>query len=73
MPSPVANRATLNRAFAAGLKTAAIRVAESSGGDVCENIRVVNDALSCTDNMGFLGQSTVRKIDNRDPCNPKAL
>jgi hypothetical protein len=72
-PSPVANRATLNGAFAAGLKTAAIRVAENSGGDVSENIRVVNDALSCADNMEFLGQSTVRKIDKRDPKNPKTL
>jgi hypothetical protein len=31
-PSPVANRATLNGAFAAGLKTAAIKVADNSGG-----------------------------------------
>jgi hypothetical protein len=72
-PSPVANQAILNGAFAAGLKTATIRVAENSGGDVSENIRVVNDALSCADNMEFLGQSTVRKIDNRDPKNPKTL
>jgi hypothetical protein len=72
-PSPVANRAILNNAFAAGLKVAATKVADSSGGDVAESIRVVNDALSCANNMEFLGQSTTRKIDKRDPANPKTL
>jgi hypothetical protein len=36
-------------------------------------IRVVNDALSCADNVEFLGQTTARKIDNRDPANPITL
>jgi hypothetical protein len=56
--SPVANRATLNGAFAAGLKAATMKVAEESGGDANENIRIVNDALSCADNLDFLGQTT---------------
>jgi hypothetical protein len=68
--SPVANRATLNGAFAAGLKAATVKVAEESGGDINENIRIVNDALSCADNVEFVSQTMSRKIDNRDPANP---
>jgi hypothetical protein len=72
-PSPVANRATLNGAFAAGLKAATMKVADESGGDADENIRIVNDALSCADNLDFIGQTTTRKIDRRDPANPVTL
>jgi hypothetical protein len=68
--SPIANRATLNGAFAAGLKAATVKVAEESGGDISESIRIVNDALSCADNVEFVSQTTSRKIDNRDPANP---
>jgi hypothetical protein len=71
--SPVANRATLNGAFAAGLKAATLKVAERTGGDANENIRLVNDALSCADNVDFLGQTTTRKIDRKDPANPVAM
>jgi hypothetical protein len=59
-PSPVANRATLNGAFAAGLKTATLKVAAEAGGDANEAIRVVNDALSCADNVDFKGQTVGR-------------
>ncbi len=71
--SPVANRANLNGAFAAGLKAATMKMAEAGCGDVVEAIRVVNDALSCADNVEFLGQTTARKIDKRDPANPVTL
>jgi hypothetical protein len=71
--SPVANRMALNGAFAAGLKAAMIKVADESGGDISESIRIVNDALSCADNLEFLGQTTVRKIDSRDPEKPIAM
>ncbi len=72
-PSPVANRTTLNNAFSAGLRAATIKVADESNDDASEGIRVVSDALSCADNVDFLGQTTVRKIDKRDPCKPVAL
>jgi hypothetical protein len=72
-PSPVANRAALSGAFTASLKAATLRVVENSGEDANESIRVVNDALSCADNLGFVGQSSQRKIDKRDPANPKTL
>jgi hypothetical protein len=71
--SPVANRATLNGAFAAGLKAATMKAAEGSGEDPNEGIRIVNDALSCADNMDFIGQTSTRKIDRRDPANPVTL
>jgi hypothetical protein len=69
-PSPVANRVALNNALAAGLKAATQKVADEKGTDIAEGIRVVNDALSCADNVEFLGQTTVRKIDKSDPSNP---
>jgi hypothetical protein len=69
--SSIANRATLNVAFAAGLKAATMKVASESGSDANEKIRIVNDALSCADNVEFVGQTTARKIDKRDPANPK--
>jgi hypothetical protein len=72
-PSPVANRATLNGAFAAGLKTATLKVAAETGGDANEAIRVVNDALSCADNVDFKGQTSSKRIDKRDPANPVVM
>jgi hypothetical protein len=71
--SPVANRATLNGAFPAGLKAATMKAAEESAEDPNEGIRIVNDALSCADNMDFIGQTSTRKIDRRDPANPVTL
>jgi hypothetical protein len=71
--SPIANRTALNGAFAAGLKAATMKVAEAGCGDAVEAIRVVNDALSCADNVEFLGQNTARKIDKKDPANPITL
>jgi hypothetical protein len=68
--SPVANRTTLNGAFAARLKAATMKVADESGKDANECIRIVNDSLSCADNLDFIGQTSVRKIDNRDTANP---
>jgi hypothetical protein len=69
-PSPVANRATLNGALAAGLKAATLKVAADAGVDANEAIRVVNDALSCADNVDFKGQTSSKHIDKRDPNNP---
>jgi hypothetical protein len=70
---PAANRGALNGTFAAGLKAATMKVADESGGDAVECIRIVNDALSCVDNIDFVGQSSERKIDKRDPTNPITL
>jgi hypothetical protein len=72
-PSPVANRTALNNALSADLKAATQKVADDTGADIVEGIRVVNDALSCADNVEFLGQTTARKIDKRDPANPITL
>ena len=69
-PSPVANRGTLNAALAGGLKSAALKVSGGSADAFGEGVRVVNDALSCADNVDFLGQTSTVKIDKRDPENP---
>jgi hypothetical protein len=50
-----------------------VKVAEENGEDANESIRVVNDALSCADNLEFIGQTTQRKINKRDPANPVTL
>lgn len=71
--APAANRTVLNGAFSAGLKAATLKVADGTGGDATEGIRIVNDALSCVDNLDFIGQSSTRKIDKRDPENPVTL
>ncbi len=72
-PSPVANRTALNNALAVSLKAATMKVADETGGDIAEGIRVVNDALSCADNVEFLGRTTARKFDKRDPSKPIPL
>ncbi len=40
-----------------------MKVANETGGDANEAIRIVNDALSCADNLDFIGRSSTRKID----------
>jgi hypothetical protein len=71
--APAAYCTTLNGAFSAGLKAATMKVADETGGDVNEGIRIVNDALSCADNLDFVGQTSSRKIDKQDPENPVTL
>jgi hypothetical protein len=69
-PSRVANRATLNAAFTSGIRTATLKTAADSGGEPSEAVRLVNDALSCADNLDFLGEASSKKVDKRDPANP---
>jgi hypothetical protein len=69
--SAIANRNTLNASFTNGIKNATLETAKKLNADVDESVRIVNDALSCVDNLDFLGQTTTRKIDKRDPENPK--
>jgi hypothetical protein len=38
--------------------------------DASEAVQLVNDALSCTENLDFLGESSSKKVDKRDPNNP---
>jgi hypothetical protein len=68
--SRVANRATLNAAFTSGIRTATLKSAADSGGEPSEAVRLVNDALSCADNLDFLGEASSKKVDKRDPANP---
>jgi hypothetical protein len=69
--SAIANRNTLNAAFTAEIKNTTLESAAKSNADVDEAVRVVNNALSCVDNLDFLGQTTSRKIYKCDLENPK--
>jgi hypothetical protein len=69
--SAIANRNTLNAAFMNSIKNATLEIAEKFNADVDEAVRVVNDTLSCVDNLDFLRQTTSRKIGKCDPENPK--
>jgi hypothetical protein len=69
-PSRVSNRSTLNTAFTAGIRAATLKSAADSGGETSEAVRLVNDALSCADNLDFLGEASSKKVDKRDPANP---
>ena len=54
--SAVAHRGTLNAAFTADLKRRTVAGADGQPGAVVdESLRVVEDALSCVDNVDFLG------------------
>jgi hypothetical protein len=68
--SRAANRNTLNGSFTAGIRAATLKRATDAGEDVSETVRVVNDALSCAENLDFLGESSSKKVDKRDPNNP---
>jgi hypothetical protein len=69
-PSRVSNRSTLNTAFTAGIRAPTLKSAADSGGEASEAVRLVNDALSCADNLDFLGEVSSKKVDKRDPANP---
>jgi hypothetical protein len=49
---------------------ATLKVVVDAGGDATEAIRVVNNALSCTDNLDFMGHTSSKRIDKQDPNNP---
>lgn len=68
--SQIGNRSTLNCAFSAEIRDAALKKAEAAGGDAPESIRLLGDAVSCADNIEFLCHTSSRKVDNRDPENP---
>ena len=55
--SGVAHRGTLNAGFTADLRRRTVEQADGQpGGVLDESLRIVEDALSCVDNIEFLGQ-----------------
>jgi hypothetical protein len=67
----VSNRAILNANFSAALKKQTEEKAVKDNKDVQENIRLVDDALSCVENMDFLGQRSKKFINNRNLNDPR--
>jgi hypothetical protein len=70
-PLVISNRSVLNANFSTALKKQAEEKANSDKRDPKENIRLVDDALSCVENMDFLGQRSKKYINNRNLSDPK--
>jgi hypothetical protein len=70
-PLTVSNRSVFNANFSAALKKQMEEKAIKDKRDPSENIRLVDDALSCVENMDFLGQRSKKFINNRDLNDPK--
>ena len=70
-PNPIANKNAMAVAFSTTVKGLTVAAATGAGADGDEAVRVVEDALSCVDNMEFLGQRTKRYINNRDADDDK--
>ena len=69
--SEIANKGNMAAAFSATLKGLTVETAEKNKADGVEAVRVVDDALSCVDNMEFLGQRTKKFINNRKLDDPR--
>jgi hypothetical protein len=70
-PLAISNRSALNANFSAALKRQTEEKACKDKRDPAENIRLVDDALSCVENMDFLGQRSKKYINNRNLNDPK--
>jgi hypothetical protein len=70
-PLVISNHSVLNANFSTALKKQAEEKANSDKRDPKENIRLVDDALSCVENMDFLGQRSKKYINNRNLNDPK--
>jgi hypothetical protein len=61
----IANRNNLAAAFSAGIRNAAIEKAAEENKDPAEAVRIVDDALSCVQDMEFIGSQS-QKFINRN-------
>ena len=65
-PTQIANKSTMSMAFSSTVKAATLAGAEKAKASADEAVRVVEDALSCVENMEFLGMRTKKFINNRN-------
>jgi hypothetical protein len=67
----MANRTALASAFSAGIRSAAIDNAVAAGGDPAEAVRIMDDVLSCVDDMEFVGSGSKKFLSKNleDPRN----
>jgi hypothetical protein len=70
-PLAITNRSALNVNFSAALKKQTEEKASKEKGDPTVNIRLVDDARSCVENMDFLGQRSKKYINNRNLNDPR--
>jgi hypothetical protein len=71
-PKPVSNRAILNNCFSADLDRKTRERAAKDKADTAESLRLVEDALSCVEQIEFLGGRSKPYVNNRksdDPLN----
>jgi hypothetical protein len=62
----IANRQALAAAFSAGIRTAAVEKAVATGKDPAEAVRVMDDVLSCVNDMEFVGASSKKFISKNE-------
>lgn len=67
----IANRNGLGMALSVGFRTQALQKAADDRKDPVEAIRVIEDALSCVNDMEFLGTKSQPFINNRDLNDPR--
>jgi hypothetical protein len=67
----ISNRTVLNANFSSTLKKQTEEKASKDKRDSAENIRLVDDALSCVENMEFLGQRSKKFINNNNLADPR--
>jgi hypothetical protein len=58
----LANRQALATAFSVGLRNAAVEKAKADGKDPTEAVRIMDDVLSCVNDMDFVGASSKKFI-----------
>jgi hypothetical protein len=67
---PISNRTILNNNFSADLDRKTRERANKDKADVHESVRLVEDALSCVENIEFLGGRSKNYVNNRDSQDP---
>jgi hypothetical protein len=66
-PNTLANRPALAKALSCGIRAAVVATAEAKGRDPTEQIRDMDDALSCVQDMDFIGGKSQKYIKEGDP------
>jgi hypothetical protein len=68
---PISNRTILNNNFSADLDRKTKERAEKEKADIGESVRLVEDALSCVENIEFLGGRSKNFVNTRDAKDPR--
>jgi hypothetical protein len=66
-PQTLANRPALAHALCSGIKDAVVAKSEEKNVDKAESLRDMDDALSCVNDMDFIGNKSAKYIKEGDP------